>query len=235
MERIKNYINGKWVESKSKETFRSINPANIDEVVGIVSKSGREEVDEAVQSAREAYEGWRLTPAPRRGEILFRVAELLAKHKDSLAKLETKEMGKILSEGQGDVQEAIDMGYYMAGEGRRLSGETVPSELPNKDMKSVRVPLGVFGLITPWNFPMAIPAWKIFPSLICGNTVVFKPSSETSVCAAKFVEIFVEAGLPKGVLNLVHGPGEEVGGVSGEPSGCGCRLLYRVFRCGEEA
>ncbi|MFB3884436.1 MAG: aldehyde dehydrogenase family protein [Thermodesulfobacteriota bacterium] len=211
MERIKNFINGEWTDSKSKETFQSINPANKDEVIGLISKSVREDVDEAVKAAREAYEGWRLFPAPRRGEILFRAAEMLLKHKEDLGRLETREMGKILSEGLGDVQEAIDMGYYMAGEGRRLSGETVPSELPNKDAKSVRVPVGVFALITPWNFPIAIPAWKVFPALICGNTVVFKPSSETSVCAAKFVEILVEAGLPKGVLNLVHGPGGEVG------------------------
>jgi aldehyde dehydrogenase (NAD+) len=211
MERIKNYINGRWVDSKSGEIFQSINPANKEEVIGIISKSGRGDVDEAVRAAREAYEGWRLTPAPRRGEILFRAAELLVRNKEALGKLETREMGKILSEGLGDVQEAIDLCYYMAGEGRRLSGETVPSELPNKDMKSVRVPIGVFGLITPWNFPIAIPGWKIFPSLICGNTVVFKPASDTSVCAAKFVEVLVEAGVPKGVLNLVHGPGAEVG------------------------
>ncbi|HJX59964.1 MAG TPA: aldehyde dehydrogenase family protein [Thermodesulfobacteriota bacterium] len=211
IERIKNYINGKWIDSKSGETFQSINPANKEEVIGIISKSGREDVDEAVKAAREAYEGWRLTPAPRRGEILFRAAELLIRNKEALGKLETREMGKVLSEGLGDVQEAIDMGYYMAGEGRRLSGETVPSELPNKDMKSIRVPVGVFCLITPWNFPVAIPGWKIFPALVCGNTVVFKPSSETPVCAAKFVEILVEAGLPRGVLNLVHGPGGEVG------------------------
>jgi aldehyde dehydrogenase (NAD+) len=211
MERIKNYINGKWVDSKSGETFRSINPADKDEVIGIVSKSDREDADQAVKAAREAYEGWRLTPAPRRGEILFRAAEILLKNKEALGRLETREMGKILSEGLGDVQEAIDMGYYMAAEGRRLSGETVPSELPNKDMKSIRIPMGVFGLITPWNFPIAIPAWKIFPALVCGNTVVFKPSSDTSVCAAKFVEILVEAGLPRGILNLVHGPGGEVG------------------------
>ena len=136
-------------------------------MVGIISKSGREDVDEAVRAAREAYEGWRLTPAPHRGEILFRAAELLMRNKEALGKLETREMGKVLSEGLGDVQEAIDMGYYMAGEGRRLSGETVPSELPNKDMKSVRVPIGVFCLITPWNFPIAIPGWKIFPALVC--------------------------------------------------------------------
>ena len=211
MEKIRNYIRGIWVDSKSGETFPSINPANTDETIGVVSKSGREDVDDAVKAAREAYEGWRLTPAPRRGEILFRAAELLLKNKETLGVLETREMGKILPEGLGDVQEAIDMGYYMAGEGRRLTGETVPSELPNKDMKSVRVPVGVFGLITPWNFPIAIPAWKIFPALVCGNTVIFKPSSETSVCAAKFVEIFEKAGLPRGVLNLIHGPGADVG------------------------
>jgi len=211
MERIKNYIDGKWIGSQSGETFRSINPANKDEVVGIVSRSSREDVDQAVRAAQEAYDAWRLTPAPRRGEILFRAAEILMRNKGSLGKLETREMGKILSEGLGDVQEAIDMGYYMAGEGRRLSGETVPSELSNKDMKSVRVPIGVFGLITPWNFPIAIPGWKVFPALTCGNTVVLKPSSDTAACAAKFVEGLAEAGLPKGVLNLIHGPGGEVG------------------------
>jgi aldehyde dehydrogenase (NAD+) len=211
MERVKNYIDGKWIDSKSGETFRSINPANKNEIVGVIPKSGRGDVDQAVKAARGAYERWRLTPAPRRGEILFRTAEILLRNKGSLGKLETREMGKILSEGLGDVQEAIDMGYYMAGEGRRLSGETVPSELPSKDMKSVRVPIGVFALITPWNFPIAIPGWKVFPALICGNTVVFKPSSDTSVCAAKLVEALAEAGLPKGVLNLVHGPGGEVG------------------------
>src|SRR5512143_1439710 len=211
MERVKNYIDGKWVEYKSGETFRWINPAKRDDVVGVVSRSGREDVDQAVRAARGAYDAWRLTPAPRRGEILCRAAEILSRDKGSLGRLETREMGKILAEGLGDVQEAIDMGYYMAGEGRRFSGETVPSELFNKDMKSVRVPVGVFGLITPWNFPVAIPGWKVFPALICGNTVVFKPSSDTAVCAAKFVEALVEAGLPHGVLNLVHGPGGETG------------------------
>jgi acyl-CoA reductase-like NAD-dependent aldehyde dehydrogenase len=211
MEHVRNYINGKWVDAKSGETFQSINPANREEVVGIVSKSGKQDVDDAVRAAIESYEGWRMTPAPRRGEILFKVAELLVKKKEDLARLETREMGKVLSEGRGDVQEAIDMAYYMAGEGRRLAGETVPSELSNKDMKSIRVPIGVFALITPWNFPIAIPGWKIFPALVCGNTVVFKPSSDTPVCAAKLVETFEEAGLPKGVLNLVLGPGGETG------------------------
>jgi alpha-ketoglutaric semialdehyde dehydrogenase len=211
MEKIKNFIDGKWIGSNSGKSFRSINPANQDEVVGIVPRSGEADVDLAVRAAREAYPGWRLTPAPRRGEILFRAAELLLRQKESLGRLETREMGKVLGEGLGDIQEAIDMGYYMAGEGRRLSGETVPSELPDKEMKSVRVPVGVFGLITPWNFPIAIPAWKIFPALICGNTVVFKPASDTPVCATKFVETFAKAGLPRGVLNLVHGPGADIG------------------------
>jgi len=211
MEKIRNYINGRWLDAKSGKTFQSTNPANKNEVIGLISKSGRDDVDLAVKAAREAYEGWRLTPAPRRGEILFRAAEFLLKKKEGLGRLETREMGKVLPEGLGDVQEAIDMGYYMAGEGRRLSGETVPSELPHKDMKSVRVPVGVFGVITPWNFPIAIPAWKLFPALVCGNTVVFKPASDTSVCAARFVEAFIEAGLPQGVLNLVFGSGGEIG------------------------
>lgn len=210
-EKIKNLINGDWVDAVSGNTLESINPADTYDVVGIVARSGREDVDKAVDAARKAYESWRLVPAPRRGEIIFKAAELLQKRKQELGELVTREMGKVLPEGLGDVQEAIDMAYYMAGEGRRLSGETVPSELPNKDCKSIRIPIGVFALITPWNFPTAIPAWKILPALICGNTVVFKPSSYTPVCAARLVEILVEAGMPKGVINLVHGTGEDVG------------------------
>lgn len=210
-QRFKNYIDGKWVNSSSGEEIQSINPANTDEVIGVVPKSSREDVDRAVESARRAFREWSLTPAPKRGEILYRVAEILNKRKLELGKLVTREMGKVLSEGLGDVQEAIDMAYYMAGEGRRLSGETVPSELPNKDCKSVRVPIGTFSLITPWNFPIAIPAWKIFPCLVSGNTAVFKPSSYTPVCATMLVEIIDEAGIPPGVLNLVHGGGEDVG------------------------
>jgi len=207
----KNYIDGEWVLAQKEKTLESINPANKDEVIGIVPRSGPEDVDMAVEAGRKAYEEWRLMPAPGRGEIIFRAAELLLKRKEDLGRLVTKELGKVLPEGLGDVQEAIDMAYYMAGEGRRLSGETVPSELPDKDCKSLRVPVGVFALITPWNFPVAIPAWKIFPALISGNTVVFKPSSYTPVCATKLVEILNEAGLPKGVLNLVHGTGAEAG------------------------
>lgn len=210
-ERIKNFIDGQWVDASSGETLESINPSNITETIGVVPKSGKVDVDRAQDAAKRAYEGWRLTPAPRRGEVIFRAAEILVKRKQELGELVTREMGKVLPEGLGDVQEAIDMAYYMAGEGRRLSGETVPSELPNKDCKSIRVPIGVFAIITPWNFPIAIPAWKIFPALVCGNTVVFKPSSYTPICATRLVEILVEAGVPKGVINLVHGTGEAVG------------------------
>ncbi len=206
-----NLIGGKWTGAESGKTLKSLNPADADEVVGVVPASGKADVDRAVKAAREAYEGWRLTPPPKRGEILFRAAELIKAEKEELGRLVTREMGKVLPEGLGDAQEAIDMAYYMAGEGRRLSGESVPSELPFKDCKSVRVPIGVFALITPWNFPTAIPAWKIFPALISGNTVVFKPSSYTPVAATRLVELIAKAGVPPGVLNLVNGTGDEIG------------------------
>lgn len=208
---IKNFINGKWVAGRRGETFKSIDPANKESVVGVITRSSHQDIDSAVDAARTAYRKWSLMPAPRRGEILFRAAELLIKEKNALGRIVTREMGKVLSEGLGDVQEAIDMAYYMGGEGRRLSGETVPSELPNKDAKSIRAPIGVFALITPWNFPVAIPAWKICPALIAGNTAVFKPSSDTAVCATRLVEIFEAAGVPKGVLNLIHGSGPDAG------------------------
>lgn len=208
---IKNLIDGKWEGKSSGETFESINPADTSDVVEVVTKSASADVDRAVKAAREAYRIWRLVPAPKRGEILFRAAETLVKRKQELGELVTREMGKVLSEALGDVQEAIDITYYMASEGRRLSGETIPSELPDKDCKSIRVPIGVCALITPWNFPIAIPAWKIMPALVSGNTVVFKPSSYTAVCATRLVEILQDAGLPDGVLNLVHGRGEDTG------------------------
>ncbi|MFQ5442858.1 MAG: aldehyde dehydrogenase family protein [Thermodesulfobacteriota bacterium] len=210
--RVKNLIGGKWTDSSDKKTIKSLNPANTDDVVGVVPASSDKDVDLAVKAARNAYGGWRLTPPPKRGEIIFKAAELIKKHKKELGELVTREMGKIISEGLGDVQEAIDMAYYMAGEGRRLAGETVPSELPDKDCKSFREPMGVFALITPWNFPTAIPAWKILPALVCGNTVIFKPSSYTPVAAARLVELISEAGVPDGVLNLVNGAGETTGG-----------------------
>jgi len=205
-----NYINGSWVPAKSGETLDSTNPAN-GNVVGTVPRSGKADVDVAVQAARQAFERWRLTPAPVRGNILLKAARILEERKQSLGELVTKEMGKVIAEGLGDVQEAVDMGYYMAGEGRRMSGQTTHSELPDKDMKSIREPLGVWGIITPWNFPIAIPGWKIFAALICGNTLVYKPSRETPVCGVEFTRAFHDAGLPKGVLNLVTGTGSEVG------------------------
>jgi len=206
-----NLIGGRWRQTGTGETIESINPADTKDVVGLVPASTAPDVDAAVEAARNAYPAWRLTPAPKRGEILFRAAEILKREKDGLGRLVTREMGKILPEGLSDVQEAIDMAYYMGGEGRRLSGETIPSELPGKDCRSVRVPVGVFALITPWNFPTAIPSWKLFPALISGNTVVFKPSSLTPVAATRLVEILEEAGAPPGVVNLVHGRGEEIG------------------------
>jgi aldehyde dehydrogenase (NAD+) len=210
-EKIRNYINGKWVDAARGKTFESRNPADTRDLVGTVADSDASDVDKAVAAARKAFREWSLTPAPHRGEILYRAAELLVKRKQELGELVCREMGKVMPEALGDVQEAIDMTYYMAGEGRRLSGETVPSELPNKDAKSVRVPIGVVAQITPWNFPMAIPSWKITPALVTGNTVVFKPAEETPVCATRFVEILIEAGLPPGVLNMVHGFGETAG------------------------
>lgn len=206
-----NYIGGQWSPARSGEAFQSINPANLEESVGEFPASGPREVEDAVRAARDAWEKWRRMPAPKRGEILFRAGEILKSRKETLAREMTAEMGKPLRETLGDVQEAIDTAYYAAGEGRRLAGETVPAELPNKFAMSVRCPVGVCGLITPWNFPMAIPAWKIFPALICGNTLVFKPAKDTPLLATRLVQILEEAGVPPGVVNLVHGSGEQVG------------------------
>lgn len=206
----KNYVDGKWVHAKSGQVLESRNPAT-GEVLGLVAKSGPDDVDAAVRAAARAYQSWRRVPAPRRAEALFRVAALIEKHKEDLARLMTQEMGKVLAETRGDVQEAIDMSYFIAGEGRRLHGYTAPSEMPHKAAYCVRAPLGVVGVITPWNFPLAIPSWKIVPALVCGNTVVFKPASYTPLLGLKFVEIFEEAGLPAGVLNIVTGPGGAAG------------------------
>lgn len=210
-EHLKNYIDGKWMDAATGQTFPSINPADKSEVLGLFPRSDHRDVDRAVEAARRHYPRWRKVPAPRRAEILFRAAELLVQRKEGLAVLMTKEMGKILTESRGDVQEGIDMTYFIAGEGRRLLGETTPSELPDRFTMSVRVPAGVVAAITPWNFPLAIPTWKIIPALVAGNTVVFKPAEDTPLLAAKLVEILEEAGLPAGVLNLVHGLGEEAG------------------------
>jgi acyl-CoA reductase-like NAD-dependent aldehyde dehydrogenase len=208
--RFRNFIGGEWVGAASGQTFESVNPAT-GETLGTFPRSGPEDVDRAVSAAKEAYEDWRLVPAPRRGEILLRFAQLLAEQKAELAELMSREMGKVLAESGGDVQEAIDMSVYMAGEGRRLFGHTTPSELRDKFNMSVRMPIGVVGAITPWNFPIAIPSWKLAPALVCGNTVVLKPAEDTPLLAERFVELLAEAGVPRGVVNVVHGYGEEVG------------------------
>lgn len=205
-----NYINGRWVASSSKRTFISYNPAT-KRPIGKFQQSNHKDVNKAVAAAKGAFEMWSSYPAPRRAEILYEVVRLLKKDKDRLGRLVTTEMGKVLPEGLGDVQEAIDCGEYMAGEGRRLFGHTTKSEMPNKFAMTVRRPLGIVSLICPWNFPIAIPSWKIFPALICGNTVVIKPASDTPLCAIEFVKLFEKAGLPPGVLNLVTGSGSEVG------------------------
>jgi aldehyde dehydrogenase (NAD+) len=206
-----NFIDGAWVPSVSGDLFENRNPANSDDLIGVFQKSTRKDVQQAIEAARRAYSHWRLVPAPRRAEILFRAAQLIVERKESLAREMTREMGKVLDETRGDVQEAIDMTFFMAGEGRRQYGQTVPSELRDKFAMSVRQPLGVCAVITPWNFPMAIPSWKIIPALVCGNTVVFKPATLTPLSALNFVKILEEAGVPPGVVNLVTGGGDEVG------------------------
>ena len=206
-----NYIDGKWKASNSGRTVEDLNPATKTDVIGLFPRSDASDVDAAVKAARAHFPKWRKIPAPRRAEIMFRAAELMVKRKDELARMMTREMGKVLKEASGDVQEAIDMTYYIAGEGRRLFGQTTPSELPDKFAMSVRVPIGVVAAITPWNFPLAIPSWKLIPALVAGNTVVFKPAEDTPLMAQRLVEILLEAGLPEGVLNLVQGIGEEAG------------------------
>jgi acyl-CoA reductase-like NAD-dependent aldehyde dehydrogenase len=207
---FKNYVGGDWVDAAGGETFDSLSPAT-GELIGTFPRSDAGDVDRAVEAAKAAYEEWRLVPAPRRGEILFRFAQLVVERKAELTDLMTHEMGKVKAEAGGDVQEAIDMSYYMAGEGRRLYGHTTPSELRDKFNMSVRMPIGVVGVITPWNFPIAIPSWKIAPALVCGNTVVFKPATDTPLLGERFVELLDEAGVPKGVVNVVHGGGGAVG------------------------
>jgi aldehyde dehydrogenase (NAD+) len=208
---FKNFINGGWCDAVGGERFDNKNPARWHEVLGTFPDSTAEDIDRAVKSAAAAFEAWRLTPAPKRGEIIKRAGDLLLQHKEEIAREMTKEMGKILVETRGDVQEGIDTAYYAANEGRRLFGYTAPSELPNKFNLSLRLPIGVAGVITPWNFPMAIPTWKIFPALVCGNTVVFKPAEDTPATATRLVEILLEAGLPGNVIQLVNGGGPSAG------------------------
>ena len=207
---FQNHIGGKWQSVQGGKTFPDHNPAT-GEIIGHFPLSGKAEADAAVAAARSAFDHWRLLPAPKRGEILYRVGELLTRYKEDLARTMTQEMGKVLKETRGDVQEGIDMAYYMGGEGRRLFGYTVPVELPNKSGIAMRDPIGVVACITPWNFPVAIPTWKMFPALVAGNTVVIKPASDTPLSALRLVEILYEAGLPDGVVNIVFGPGGTVG------------------------
>lgn len=210
-EHFKNYINGEWVDAESGERFENKNPAT-GEVLNTFPRSGAKDVERAIEAAHQAFKEWRLYPAPKRGEILFKAGELLIQSKEGLAVEMCQEMGKVLKECRGDVQEGIDMTYFAAGEGRRMLGDTTPSELRNKFAMSVRVPIGVVATITPWNFPIAIPTWKIMPALIAGNTVVFKPARYTPKSAYNLVKILEEAGIPKGVVNLVFGFGPEIGG-----------------------
>ncbi|MBI3424665.1 MAG: aldehyde dehydrogenase family protein [Acidobacteria bacterium] len=214
-----NYIAGRFVKPKSGAYHENRNPADTREVVGVFPASNAEDVDTAVQAASAAYPKWKATPAPKRAEILYKLGQILLDYKESFANDMTREMGKVLKETCGDVQEAIDMTFYTAGEGRRLHGYTTPSELPDKLAMCVRQPIGVCGLITPWNFPMAIPSWKMMPALICGNTLVIKPAEDTPLSTYNLVKALEEAGLPAGVVNIVAGAGTSAGAALTEHSG----------------
>ena len=222
-----NYIGGQWVSSVSGETFENINPADTRDMVGHFPLSTKEDMYAAVNAAQEAFTRWRRTPAPRRAEILFRLGEILIRNKETYSADMTREMGKILKETGGDVQEAIDCTYYTAGEGRRLHGFTTPAEMPDKFAMCVRQPVGLCGLIAPWNFPMAIPSWKLIPALVCGNTVVIKPAEDTPLSTYNLVKACEEAGIPPGVVNLVMGHGSDIGAGPDKPSGSAADLFHR--------
>jgi aldehyde dehydrogenase (NAD+) len=209
-DRVQNFIGGRWVAGTGEGLLTNENPAT-GALVAEVTRSGSADVEAATAAAAEAYPLWRKLPAPKRGELLYRVAEVLRERKTELSRLLTREMGKVIAEAEGDVQEAIDMAYYMAGEGRRLTGQVVPSELPDKWAMAVREPVGVVGVITAFNFPVAVPSWKILPAILVGNTVVWKPSPDTSATAAAFVQCFADAGVPAGVVNLLAGGDAAVG------------------------
>ena len=211
MKTFKNFIAGKWAEPSSGEYFENRNPADWDDLIGKFPLSTAKDVDDAVLSAQKGFETWRKTPAPARGDVLRSVGDIMTRRKEEIADLMTREMGKPLQETRGDVQEGIDTAYYAASEGRRLFGHTVPSELRNKWAMSYRRSIGVAGLITPFNFPMAIPTWKAFPALTCGNSVILKPAEDVPHTATVLVEVLLEAGVPPEVIQLVHGLGETVG------------------------
>src|SRR6201996_9011570 len=206
-----NLIGGEWTPAASGKTILNVNPADHDDIVGSFPASDAEDVSRAVAAAKKAFATWRLVPAPKRAELLVRAGILLQQRKEEYARAMTREMGKVLAETRGDVQEAIDEAFYVAGEGRRLFGQTTPSELQNKFAMSVRMPVGVVGMITPWNFPMAIPSWKLFPALVAGNTCVIKPAQDTPLSVYNFVQALADAGIPHGVVNIVSGFGSTAG------------------------
>src|ERR1700674_4127673 len=211
MDTYRNYIGGKWIESSSSRTVTNVNPANTDDVIGTVKQATRDEARRAVESAAENFPKWRATPAPTRGRIIARAARLLEDHKEELAQILTREEGKTVAESRGELQRSINVAEFCAGESRRMNGETILSELPSNFAYTIKQPLGVVACVTPWNFPVAIPVWKIAPALVAGNTVVFKPASLTPATAVRIVEIFEQAGVPPGVLNLVLGSGSDAG------------------------
>ena len=210
-EKFYNYIDGAWCEPSGGEWTENISPANTDDIVGLFPRSTKEDLERAIRSAKDTFDEWRLMPAPKRGEIIKRAGDIMVERKEEISRQMTREMGKVLKETRGDTQEGIDTAYYAATEGRRLHGHTAPSELPNKFNMTVRRPIGVAGLITPWNFPMAIPTWKVFPALVCGNTVVIKPATDTPATVVELVNILLDAGLPPKVINLVMGSGSVIG------------------------
>jgi methylmalonic acid semialdehyde dehydrogenase len=211
MDTYRNFINGKWTESSSSKTVKNINPANTDDVIGINRQATREEARAAVEAAAEAFHSWRRTPAPQRGKIVAKAARLMEEAKEELAQILTREEGKTIGESRGELQRSINVADFCAGESRRMNGETIFSELPSNFVYTIKQPLGVVACVTPWNFPVAIPTWKIAPALVAGNSVVFKPATITPATAVRIVEIFEEAGIPPGVLNLILGSGSDAG------------------------
>lgn len=243
MDTYRNFINGQWIESTSSKTVMNVNPANTDDVLGTVRQATRDEARAAVEAAAAAFHGWRTTPAPARGRIVARAARLMEEAKEELAQILTREEGKTISESRGELQRSINVAEFCAGESRRMNGETIFSELPSNFVYTIKQPLGVVACVTPWNFPVAIPTWKIAPALVAGNTVVFKPATLTPATAVRIVEIFAEAGMPPGVLNLILGSGSEAGDeIIGHPAvkavsftgsnGVGIRLYEQVSRRG---
>src|ERR1700674_571306 len=246
MDTYRNFIAGKWTESSSAKTVKNVNPANTDDVIGTVRQAKREEARAAVEAASEAFQSWRRTPAPARGKIVAKAARLMEEAKEELARILTREEGKTLSESRGELQRSINVAEFCAGESRRMNGETILSELPSNFAYTLKQPLGVVACVTPWNFPVASPVWKIAPALVAGNAVVFKPATLVPATAVRIVELFEEAGIPPGVLNLIIGSGSDAGdeiinhpavkaGSFTGSNGVGIRLYEEVSRRGAKA